>query len=563
MTRRTLLILALLLACITNARAAAPRELWVYAPCNFQVDASVDKLIALLKRAKSAGYSAAVITDFKFGRIDDRPANYYTNLTRTRDAARNLGIELIPCVMPIGYSASILINNPNLAEGIPVRDCDFVVHDGKATVADRANLLPGGNFEKPGKNAPAGWDWIDGFGVSTSLDTSVKHAGASSLKMTNFGKGNESGNCRVVKKLALKPWHQYHLSVWIKTQNVSNPGEIHAMILADNRALNFANLGVKATQDWTKHDIVFNSLDHAEANLYLGLWDGGKDPGTIWLDEASCTLAGAINLVRRDGCPVRVTNADGSVVYEEGRDFEKWVNEKTGNDPYPGSFHVMTPEPPMVMSASGRIHDGDHLKVSYFHTVTIYDEQVSSCLVAPELFQHMQRQIELVHKYLSPKRYFMEHDELRVAGWCDLCTADHKTAGQLLAENVRHCTQIIKSVDPDAGIIVWSDMFDPNHNAVDKYYLVSSTLAGSWEGLDPSVMIANWNGGKAAKSLAFFANRGHHQVIAGYYDDGNVEASAKRWLDAAGPIANVDAIMYTTWRNDYANLERFAKAVAP
>ena len=52
-------------------------------------------------------------------------------------------------------------------------------------------------------------------------------------------------------------------------------------------------------------------------------------------------------------------------------------------------------------------------------------------------------------------------------------------------------------------------MFDPHHNAVDKYYLVNGSLKGSWEGLARDVIIANWNGDKAAESLKFFADRGH------------------------------------------------------
>jgi hypothetical protein len=68
-------------------KAAEDARLWVYAPANFQVDASTDKLLALLKRAKAAGYDGAVVTDYKFGKIDgriDRYYRYYRNLERTR-----------------------------------------------------------------------------------------------------------------------------------------------------------------------------------------------------------------------------------------------------------------------------------------------------------------------------------------------------------------------------------------------------------------------------------------------------------------------------------------------
>ena len=109
----------LMLLSAVGLEAAEDARLWVYATANFQVDASTDKLLALLKRARTAGYDGAVVTDYKFGKIDGRIDRYYRNLERTRLTAQKLGMELIPCVMPIGYSNSILQNNPNLAAGLP------------------------------------------------------------------------------------------------------------------------------------------------------------------------------------------------------------------------------------------------------------------------------------------------------------------------------------------------------------------------------------------------------------------------------------------------------------
>ena len=97
-------------------------------------------------------------------------------------------------------------------------------------------------------------------------------------------------------------------------------------------------------------------------------------------------------------------------------------------------------------------------------------------------------------------------------------------------------------------------MFDPNHNAVNTYYLVNGTLAGSWEGLDSKVIIANWNGGKAKESLAFFAGRGNRQLIAGYYDS---DDNFKTWDVAARSTHDIYGFMYTTWQNKYEDLGRY------
>ena len=101
----------------------------------------------------------------------------------------------------------------------------------------------------------------------------------------------------------------------------------------------------------------------------------------------------------------------------------------------------------------------------------------------------------------------MQHDEIRILNW-DKASMDRQLdAGQILADNVKQCTEILGQINPQGKIYVWSDMFDPTHNAHDNYYLVRGNLAGSWEGLDPKVIIVNWNEGKAAESLKFFAQR--------------------------------------------------------
>src|SRR5262249_46653603 len=142
--------------------------------------------------------------------------------------------------------------------------------------------------------------------------------------------------------------------------------------------------------------------------------------------------------------------------------------------------------------------------------------QVACCLGEEKVYDLLRDQAKRVNELFRPKTFFMSHDELRVAGWCRACGG--KPPGQMLADNVRRCVAILKEVSPGAPVAVWSDMFDPHHNAVDGYYLVNGSLKGSWEGLPREVVIANWNGGKAAESLKWFADRGHAQVIAGYYD---------------------------------------------
>jgi hypothetical protein len=216
--------------------------------------------------------------------------------------------------------------------------------------------------------------------------------------------------------------------------------------------------------------------------------------------------------------------------------------------------------PTIRLTAASRIKDGDQLKVSWYHPVLVHGEQVACSLLAPKVFDLLTDQAKRVNDLLHPKTVFMSHDEIRVAGWDETATKSGLTPGGQLAENARRCVKIIKDLNPDARVVVWSDMFDPNHNAVDNYYLVNGSWKGSWEGLPKDVVIANWNGGKAAASLKFFADRGHPQVIAGYYD-GDL-SNFKKWDAAAKGVPGVRGFMYTTWAHNFGLLEEYGKAIS-
>jgi hypothetical protein len=179
----------------------------------------------------------------------------------------------------------------------------------------------------------------------------------------------------------------------------------------------------------------------------------------------------------------------------------------------------------------------------------------------PKVFEIVEDQIRRVNDLFQPKTFFLSHDEIRVAGWSEPEMASGKTSGELLADNVRRCCEIIKKQNPQARLCIWSDMFDPHHNAKDQFYLVRGDLADSWEGLPKDMLIINWNSGQAAKSLPFFADRGHGQVVAGYYDA--PPERIKVWLaagDSTKSAGSIRGVMYTTWQSNFADLEKFAVA---
>jgi len=233
----------------------------------------------------------------------------------------------------------------------------------------------------------------------------------------------------------------------------------------------------------------------------------------------------------------------------EGKDYQRIEDPQLGNDPWSGEYQSWH-EPPAIKTS---LPDGTKLRVSWYHPAIIYDGAVTCCLSEPETKEILKDEAERVKAAWKASAYMMSHDEIRTMNWDAACTSRRLGAGKLLAENAAYCAGLLSG----AEVLVWSDMFDPFHNARNGYYLVRDDLKGSWEGLDRSVTIVKWNFGHRDQSLKFFADRGHRQVIAGYYDAEPVMVN--RWLASALKVRGVTGVMYTTWQKQYDYLEKFAE----
>ena len=524
-------LLLFVLLCTLPLRAAA-LERWIYCSQNLWVDKNIDELELLFQRAGQAGYTHVLLSDSKFAKLGDMDARYFRNVERVKKIAAAAKLELVPALFSVGYSNDLLWHDPNLIEALPVRNALFVVKDGAARlVPETTTGFKGGDFSDLKQ-----WGWHD--------PTVVADHGAALIKEPN------GQNARLSQKLKLTPFRQYHVSVRVKTQDFRGTPEIK--LLAGEQALNYDALGVKPTQDWKVHHAVFNSLTNISAQLYLGCW--GSRSGSLWFDDATVEEVGLVNLVRRDGAPLTVKKEDGSPL-SEGQDFERVVDTRMGVKPWKGSYDIYH-EPPLITT---KLTDGARLRVSYYHGVTVHEDQAMICPSEPRTVELLRDQARRMHAAWGAKGYMMSHDEIRVFNWCEACQKRGLDAGALLADNVHTCLKILREVNPGGRIYVWSDMFDPNHNAHQNYYLVRGDLTGSWEGIDQDVIIVPWYFEKRAASLKFFADRGHHQVIAGYYD--HQPEQVAEWLSAAKPYAGVEGVMYTTWEHHYQDLEKFAEVV--
>lgn len=556
-------LLGLALATCVGARSAESSfaRRWFYAATNLQVDRSADELIDLVGRAGKAGYNGLMLADYKLNVLGRVPDRYFANVRRLREAAEAAGVEIIPAVFSIGYSAGLLAHDPNLAEGLPVAAAPFVVvgREGRP-IPPATPLYRNGGMEEADGDRLAGFAFQDDAGAGSFVDRSVSHQGRRSLRLAAAG---DAPNRRVMQTIAVEPHRAYRFSAWVKAQGLRPAASFRLLILGageGGRPLTFFEGGVESTQDWKRIEVVFNSLDQSKVNAYVGLW--GPSAGEVWVDDVSIEPLGLMNVLRREGCPLVVTSDDGNTLYEEGRDFEPVADPKLGRDPWDGEYSFAHEGPPIRLTAASRIRDGDALRVSWHHPIAVHGAQVMCCPSEPKVEAILRDQARRVNELFRPRTFFMSHDEIRCLNWDRSCLDRKLTPGAILAEDARRCVAILDEVAPGCEIVVWSDMFDPAHNAVPgPYYLVNGTLEGSWLGLPSRVTIANWNSGKAAESLAFFASRGHRQVIAGYYDVDDLSGFTP-WHAAARGVRGVDGFMYTTWERKYRLLEEYGRAIS-
>ena len=163
----------------------------------------------------------------------------------------------------------------------------------------------------------------DDEGLTTFADHDVVHNGKTSLRMQDISR-NRYQHCRLAQAISLQPFRQYHLSFWLKTENLSPAdAEVKVLDTEASRSISFQSFHVDATQDWKHYDLVFNSLDHTNGRVYLGTWSGKS--GRMWWDDLLIEEIGLVNVLRRPGCPVTVRGEDGAP-YEEGRDYQRIVD---------------------------------------------------------------------------------------------------------------------------------------------------------------------------------------------------------------------------------------------
>ena len=539
----------LLVSCLIapDLRAAYPeRYVWVFG-WGLGKDSDIAEIKKVLDAAARAGFNGAVVS-FGLDTLCKRNAEYFRRLEAIQQVCDSNKLELIPTVFSVGYGGGILSHNPNLAEGLPVVDAPFVATGNEARfVLDATVQLTNGGFEEFNGNKFRSFSFHDEPGKISFADTNTVHGGRVSMRLENFG-ADQHGHGRVMQTVKVAPDRCYRVSVWVKTEGLRPTSAFRCIALAGDRELAPRQFNLPATTEWRKISFIFNSLNHEKVNLYAGLWEGKA--GKVWLDDWTIEDAGPVNVLHRPGTPVTVRNGDGTMTYTEGKDYASLTSPE---------FNVWRGDSGMAvlkLFPGSRIKEGERLRVSWYHSMLIHDSQVTTCMAEPALYEIFDHEAKLLAERLRPFRVFLGTDEVRMGGTCKACSG--RDMAQLLGECVSKQAAAIRRYSPKAQVYVWSDMFDPNHNAHANYYLVQGDFTGSWKQVSTNLVMAVWGGEPREGSLKFFAEQGFPVLVACYYDADNL-TDVKNWISLSKGMSNVRGFMYTPWTKRYDLLPEFGE----
>lgn len=551
-TFMTLTSILLLAPGVPPCRAKSYPCRWVFVSRSLRSDQDVTDIERIVRTASGHGLNGMVLSA-GLDRLDRQPPDYFERLGKVNAMCRQSGIEIIPNIFSVGYGGSVLAHNRHLAAGIPVRDAPFIVNGGQARPAPtRPVTIANAGFEAYEGHRAARWRFHDRPGEVSFIDTNVLRSGKASLRFEDFGR-YEHGHGRVMQEVEVRPHRCYRLSCRVKAEALEPEGAFRIQVLsADGRNLAPYDPRVPSTTDWRRVVMGFNSLDYDRVRVYAGVWGGRA--GRFWVDDFEIEEVALLNVLRRPGTPVTVRSAESGRTYEEGRDFARIEDERL-------NFRFDHDPPTIKLLPGSRITEGERLAVDYYHGIGVNRGQVTACMSEPQVYDIWQRQAALMHEHLGPSKYLLSMDEIRAGGACRACTQRGLSMAQILGECMTRQVAILRRVNPQAEVFIWSDMLDPHHNAHDNYYLVEGDFTGSWNYVPKDLVIVCWYYEKRRESLGFFSSEGF-RTLAGAYYDGDTLENPRGWLEVLDATPKAAGIMYTTWRNRYELLGPFGDLVA-
>jgi len=211
-----------------------------------------------------------------------------------------------------------------------------------------------------------------------------------------------------------------------------------------------------------------------------------------------------------------------------------------------------------------RIEEGEELTFSFYKTSIVSrptGKQISLCMSYPALYAYWEKEARALYAMHPFKKFLLSMDEIRNGGGCELCRESGKSMAQILGDCITRQCEILKNLDPDMEVYIWSDMLDPYHNARDHYYNVVGDFTGSWNYVPHGLIMFCWSHKIRNNSLHFFSGKGFRTAGACYYDADDL-SGARDWLVSLEQTPGAVGIMYTSWQRKYELLGEFGDMVS-
>jgi len=564
-------ILVSFLSVSTNAVGASENPLQIRA--NMVID-TPDALLAVVDQAKAKGATSVQYSDTKLTRFGlglNQGARWEQRTREFFEGVKSRDMDIVLNTITIGYCSSMLAPDANLATGYPIIDQQLRVQ-GNQLRPVRSAAVDNGGFERFSGNTPDDWGFQDEAGNLTFIDTDIKRSGSASFRAD----AQDNQNSRIFTEFSVKPFHQYTLTFWVKTQQLT-ANNLSVIVRNDdnkdrnltNQLLSTANAnGTRSyfnrpndlTMEWTQMRIAFNSLD--ATSVSLGLTVFGGQTGSIWWDDVSIEDTPTLNWLVRGDLPQSISSDNGQAL-EFGTDVIPIVDPELGQSGFSGNYDTYHMAPAISLAEANTLNDGDLVRLNGYHTLVTQRGQVGCSWNSEKTFANMRKVHETLEREFSPTGYRLNYDEIRTGGY-EPSDINLGTSGDALAASIARAYDDLFSIAPNAKHFFWSDMVDPFHNAIENYYQINNTLDGAWTTLDPSrvTLITWWEGEKITEfgsdSLSFFSNLGFKQVLGAFYD-ADVQDNYDRWQAAANGVDGILGGLYATWVSpgDYSQIDEF------
>jgi hypothetical protein len=561
---------------------------YLFLSINCMSNTQTDNAIAAIQSAQSAGFTDVIFFTSSTLTTNRLQQTWINNYKAVLNACKTNGLT-VTLGIPDESSGEHQFIDPDMSAAYPTWGYFYVSGGYADLIADPAEpaTIWNGGWESdqmgPGDNYIAGCRSADVPYVSVD-DTVSANSGGRSLRF-DLDAAASQGYARIrLRPISVVPWRHYRITAWVYTDGVSNPNSF-TISPADEDGTryldyvdDYANNIPSSTDDWFRVDVVFNSLEVDTINLWVGCY--GKSTGTLWLDDLEIAQVGLLNVIRRDdfesdSAPLVVQSSNGQTTYVEGVHFARVTDplnrwSSGSSPPYAknNTYWRVHEDPSIEIIDHDTIPDGTTLKVSWYHPLWV-KTYMQADLQLPEAQAVVFSAVDYVNALYAEvygaacQHWMCGYDELRMGGANKWYSDTGATPAQALGWSVNDFWDKIRTKHASADLLLWSDMFNPYQNAVDKYYLWKGDLTNAHSYISHPFKVYNWTTTSLRDAANWFSARYINQIISinvrgtGQVGFESYTASMTTTHDVLKGGPSLSGVGYTTWAYDYSHILDF------